>query len=196
MRKVIFESSISLDGFIEGPNGELDWLRQWDEPGGVTSLLSSFDTIFYGRKTYDKMGVPKLGENKISQNEEQFLWAVQGMRKYVFSRTLKHVDGNAMVIHENLEPEVKRIREEEGKNIWLCGGADILKTFARLDLVDEYLLSVHPVRLAGGKPLFEGRKIPLDLKLLDKHKLRSGVVILRYLPESRTNTTCYDGGSI
>ena len=196
MRKVIFESSVSLDGFIEGPNGELDWLLCADEPADIKSFLSSFDTIFYGRKTYDKMGIPKPGNEVFSGIGEQFLSAVQGMRKYVFSRTRKHVEGNAMVINENLEPEVRRIREEDGKDIWLCGGADILKTFTRLDLVDEYFLSVHPVILADGKPLFEGIRIPLNLNLVQEHKLRSGVVILRYVPVSRIKTISYGSRSI
>lgn len=196
MRKVIFESSVSLDGFIEGPNGELDWLLGADEPADINSFLSSFDTIFYGRKTYDKMAFPHLDDKTTSSVRKQFLSAVQAMRKYVFSRTRKHVEGNAMVIHQNLESEVRRIIGEYGKDIWLCGGADILKTFARLDLVDEYLLSVHPVILEGGKPLFQGIEVPSNLNLVEEHKLGSGVVILRYVPASRINTISYDGRSI
>jgi dihydrofolate reductase len=196
MRKVIFESSVSLDGFIEGPDGELDWLLCGNEPPDIKSFLSSFDTIFYGRKTYEKIGMPNAGDEIGSGIREQFLSALQAMRKYVFSRTRRHVQGNAMVVSENLELEVRRITEEDGKNIWLCGGADILKTFARLDLVDEYFLSVHPVVLAGGKPLFEGTKVPLNLNLVEEHKLRSGVVILRYIPASRINTISYGSRSI
>src|SRR5687768_18387650 len=111
MRKIIFESAISLDGFIEGPDGELDWLQRGDDSVDIAALISSFDTIFYGRKTYDRLGVPKWKEEKMSTGEEQFFLAVQAMRKYVFTRTMKHVEGNAMVIAENLESEVKRIRE-------------------------------------------------------------------------------------
>jgi len=196
MRKVIFESSISLDGFIEGPGGELDWLQQGQDAVDISAFLSSFDTIFYGRKTYDKIGVPKRKDARMGSKEERFLLAVEGMRKYVFTRTMKHVEGNAMVIGDNLEVEVKRIREEEGKNIWLCGGADILRTFARFDLVDEYFLSVHPIILAAGKPLFEGLRIPSNLKLVNRQKLKSGVLILQYIPESRLNTICYDSRGI
>jgi dihydrofolate reductase len=196
MRKIIFESAISLDGFIEGPDGELDWLQRGDDSVDITALISSFDTIFYGRKTYDRLGAPKWKDEKMSSGEERFFQAVQAMRKYVFTRTVKHVEGNAMVIAKNLESEVKRIREEEGKNIWLCGGADILKTFARLDLVDEYFLSVHPILLTAGKPLFEDIRIPLNLKLVNKQKLTSGVLILRYIPENRLKTICYDNRGI
>ena len=90
-----------------------------------------------------------------------------------------------MVVGDNLESEVQRIRAEEGKNIWFCGGADILKTFIRLDLVDEYVLSVHPIILMAGKPLFPEKKVPENLTLTAKHEMPSGVMILRYKPKSR-----------
>jgi len=185
MRKIIFQSSVSLDGFIEGPNGELDWLIRDEEASDVVEFLSDFDTIFYGRKTYEKMGVQEFMEPDLRAVEKEFLYILHGMRKYVFSRQKKHVSGNAMVVGRDLESEVLRIREEEGKNIWLRGGADILRTFADLDLVDEYLLIMHPVVLSSGKPLFWGMKKPLYLKLIRERNLKSGVVILHYKPESR-----------
>jgi dihydrofolate reductase len=185
MRKIIFESSISLDGFIEGPNGELDWLVFEQEAADAETFLCAFDTIFYGRKSYERLGLPPVPGIDISEAERNFVYALHGMRKYVFSRTKKHVKGNGMVISQNLEAEVKRIREERGKDIWLFGGSDLLKTFADLDLVDEYLLSVHPVLLGRGKYLFASGRTPRNLNLINKQNLASGVVVLRYLPESR-----------
>ena len=187
MRSVIFELSVSLDGFIEGPNGELDWLVYDEDVFDADAFLSAFDTIFYGRKTYEKMGVPEVTVSDLSEAEREFYYMLHGMRKYVFSRTEKHVRGNGMVVSENLEQEVMRIRDEDGKNIWFCGGADILKTFADLDLIDEYVLTVHPVLLSSGKPLFAGNKRPLNLRLTGKRDLKSGIVILHYKPESRLN---------
>ncbi len=192
MRKIVFESSVSLDGFIEGPRGELDWLRVDERPADVYQFLSAFDTIFYGRKTYERFAIADEAQ-WLPDREKQLRLLVGNMRKYVFSRTVKHVDGNAMVISDNLEAEVRRIRAEDGLNIWFCGGADLLKTFISLDLVDEYMLSVHPVTLSAGKPLFIGRKIPMDLKLVRQHKLKSGVVVLQYKPESRINKEVYHG---
>lgn len=194
MRKVIFESSISSDGFIEGPNGELNWLCPHARPASLRGFLSLFDTIFYGRRTYEKLGMVKLPE-EINGIDKEVAYAVLRMRKYVFSRTQTHVQGNGMVVREDLEPEVKRIREEEGKNIWLCAGPDLLKAFAVLDLVDDYLLSVHPIALRSGKPLFEGRKMPDGLRLVEDHKLKSGVIVMHYRPESRINRH-YDGRGI
>ncbi len=183
MRSVIFESSVSLDGFIEGPNGELDWLV--DEAGGPSQFLSAFDTIFYGRRAYERLGLPTVVSGAMPQDEKEWYYALHGMRKYVFSRTEKHVEGNGMIISENIEEEVRRIRQEDGKNIWFCGGPDILRTFIDLDLVDEYILSVHPVLLNEGKRLFTGKEKALSLQLTQRKRLESGVVVLHYKPESR-----------
>lgn len=186
MRSVIFESSVSLDGFIEGPNGELDWLISDDGAHfDIRRFVSSFDTIFYGRKAYEKIGIPKCVNASMPADEREWYYALYGMRKYVFSRSEKHVSGNGMVVSENIEEEVKRIRQEDGKNIWFCGGADILRTFVDLDLVDEYILSVHPVFLKHGKRLFTGNEKTLGLQLLSRTKLKSGVIVLHYRPESR-----------
>ena len=187
MRRIIFEASVSLDGFIEGPSGELDWIGSGDEPGSdgeAKRFLSSFDTIFFGRKAYEKIGLMHTVMG-LSASDKEFLYMMHGMRKYVFSRTAKHVPGNAMVISRDLKEEVTRIREEDGKNIWFCGGADLLKTFSALDLVDEYVLAVQPVLLKSGTALFPGSKRPLNLTLVDRRNLSSGVVILHYKPESR-----------
>jgi dihydrofolate reductase len=185
MRKIILELSVSRDGFIEGPNGELDWLRFDEGPCSPGSFMSDFDTIFYGRKAYEKFGVLPFIDHGFAEAEREFHYALYGMRKYVFSKTRKHVAGNGMIVSDNLEAEVRRIREEDGKNIWFCGGADIMNTFASLDLIDEYVITVHPVTLHSGTPLFEGREWPPNLSLIAKQNFISGLVVLHYLPESR-----------
>jgi dihydrofolate reductase len=185
MRKVIAEIAVSLDGFIEGPNGELDWLIFEDEVAYANNFLSRFDTIFYGRVAYEKFGVPRPIDPAQSEMEREFHNTVNNMRKFVFSRTVKHVAGNGMVVNHSVEAEIKRIRGEEGKGIWLCGGAEIIDTFADLNLIDEYILSVQPVILGAGKPLFKSRARPLPLKLLHIENLKSGVVIMRYAPERK-----------
>lgn len=185
MRKIVFESSVSLDGFIEGPSGELDWLVFDQQPADTLRRLSFFDTIFYGRKTYEVLNTARLYGRAGVESDRLAHDKLYGMRKYVFSRTEKHVEGNAMVVGEHLESEVQRIRAEEGKHIWFCGGADVLRTFARLDLVDEYVLSVHPVELMAGKPLFPGGRIPAELKLMKEYRMPSGIVVLHYKPHNR-----------
>src|SRR5687768_15246703 len=102
MRRIVFESSVSLDGFIEGPNGELDWLAFQPRPADVVTFVSVFDTIFYGRKTYETFNSTKPLQRARVWMEKPAHGALYGMRKYVFSRTEKHVEGNAMVVGDNL----------------------------------------------------------------------------------------------
>jgi dihydrofolate reductase len=185
MRKIIFGSAVSVDGFIEGPNGELDWLAYDEGIFDPVAFVSQFDTVFFGRKAYEKFAVSAAADRQWTTTRWLFHLTISHMRKYVFSRTEKHLAGNGMVISANIPAEVDRIRREQGKNIWFGGGANILNTMAALDLIDEYVLMVHPVSLGIGKPLFAGRKRPLDLHLLDQHRLPSGVMTLRYQPQSR-----------
>lgn len=190
MRKVIAEIAISIDGFIEGPNGELDWIgtgncHDEDKFLYANNFLKRFDTIFYGRVTYEKFGIARLESSSHSEAEQEFDNTLSNMRKYVFTRSIKHVPGNGMVISQNVDSEVKRIKDEEGKDIWLCGGANILTTFMSMDLIDEYILSVQPTILGSGKPFFENVTSRFNLKLLRMEKLNSGVVILNYKPVQR-----------
>jgi dihydrofolate reductase len=172
MRKIIAEIAVSLDGYIEGPAGELDWLLFDERPSGVQEFFSRFDVIFYGRVAYERLGA--YLNDKVCAPDCR-------IRKYVFSNTLKHVGGNGMVIGKNLLEKVKEIKEEEGKDIWLCGGAEIIQTFSALDLVDEYVLAVHPVVLGTGKSLFKKEKNRMYLKLQAAQYLDTGVVILTYI---------------
>lgn len=181
-----------MDGFIEGPEGELDWLFPHVEITDAAGCLTGFDTLFFGRKAYERLDRVRAEGGVAPNGRWPFADAAIHIRKYVFSRRRKHVAGNAMVISEDIEGEVRRIRKEDGKNILFCGGADLLRTFAALDLVDEYLLSVYPVLLGSGKPLFSEPAVPRKLRLLQKHKMASGIVRLHYIPLSRMTYQYYD----
>ncbi len=197
MRRVIFEVSISLDGFIEGPNGEMDWLvGSGDGLFDGQAFFDSFDTMFFGRKAYERIAIPPNAHALLREEDHEFFYLLHGMRKYVFSRREKHVRGNGMVVCDNLVEEVNRIRAEDGKNILFCGGADIFATFAELDLIDEYVLMVHPVLLRGGKLLFRDDGKSLGLELIGKQSLNSGVVILHYRPANRIKEVNYESRSI
>ncbi len=180
MRRVIFIVSVSLDGFMEGPNGELDWLVEEDGAFDTGDFFERFDTMFFGRKAYERMVVPQLSVSIMNAADRELFLMLHSIRKYVFSRGQKHVRGNGMVVNDNLKEEVDRIRDEDGKNILFCGGADIYSTFAELDLIDEYVLTVHPVLLVSGKSLFRHNAPPLNMELVGRRDLKSGVVILHY----------------
>ncbi|MBT1703694.1 dihydrofolate reductase family protein [Chryseosolibacter indicus] len=182
MRKLIAEIAVSLDGFIEGPDGELDWMLVEKDEDYLKTIKNRFDTIFYGRVSYERFGIAQPDEPFLSDQEKQLNDFIAKIRKYVFSYTAKHLPGNGMLVNENIETVVKRIKDEEGKDILLFGGPDILKTFIDLGLVDEYILALHPRILGAGKPLFRGITNQLSLKLLQTRRLKSGVVILHYRP--------------
>ena len=177
-RKVILDLAVTLDGFIEGENGEVDWCIM-DSEMGFTNFLNQIDTIFYGRKSYDSWGqhTPTIEDT----DAEKEMWGfVHSKKKYVFSKTQKGSDNKAVFINENVHEEVNKIKNKPGKDIWLYGGASLITTFIDLDLVDEFRLSVHPVVLGEGKPMFVDIKQRLDLKLIHSRTFSSGVVQLIY----------------
>ena len=169
MRKLILEVAVSLDGFIEGTNGEYDWCFN-DQDYGLTDFFYSVDTLFIGRKTYEMM----QGMDTTAQNE------FSGLKKYVFSKTLDKVKDGAILIKDNIESEVKKIKNENGKDIWLFGGAGLTASLLNSGLVDKIRLAVHPILLGSGKYLFSGISDRIHLKLADTNIYSSGLVALSY----------------
>ncbi|MEN2768227.1 dihydrofolate reductase family protein [Ornithinibacillus xuwenensis] len=178
VRRVILDLAVTLDGFIEGPNGEVDWCIM-DPDMDFTKFLNQIDTILYGRKSYDIWGqyIPKSEDS----DAEKEMWSlVHGKEKYVFSRTQKDANDQTIFINDNIVEEVKKLKEKLGKDIWLYGGSSLITTFIKLGLVDEFRLSVHPVVLGEGKPLFIDIQERLNLSLIDTKRFSSGVVQLIY----------------
>lgn len=180
MRKLVFQIAVSLDGYVEGTNGEMDWIERADDFEYANAFLSRFDTIFYGRVTYEKFGLPRRIEERATVAEREYMESINTMRKYVFSRKLKHVHGNGMMINGNAVSELKRLRDEVGKDIWLCGGPDLLKTLMDMSCVDEYIFAFQPVLLGSGKSLFRGPRMKVPLELIRSVTLNSGVAVLHY----------------
>lgn len=177
MRKIILDLAISLDGFIEGPNGEIDWCIM-DDDMDFGGFLSSIDTIFYGRVSYDMWG--NFQPNTNASETEQSIWSnVHSKKKYVFSGKPKQ-DTNATFITSDFERKVVEIQQQDGKDIWLYGGAKLIKTFINLNLINIYRISIHPIVLGAGKPLFENLKESMNLKLVRVNRFKSGVVQLIY----------------
>lgn len=178
MRKVILDLAVTLDGFIEGPNGEIDWCILEDDMGFDT-FLASVDTIFYGRVSYDAWG--NFEPDATASEAEKAIWkAVHTKRKIVFSGAARQ-DGKAEFVNsENLSDKVSELKKQDGKDIWLYGGAGLIKSFIDRNLVDSYRLSVHPTVLGSGKPLFEHLDQRINLKLADVRSFKSGVVQLIY----------------
>jgi len=179
MKKIILDLATTLDGFIEGPNGEIDWCIM-DDDMNFDGFLSNIDSIFYGRVSYDSWGNYQPDEN--AGSEEINLWeTIHSKNKFVFS-SQEREDQNATFINSDIAEKVTEIKQQEGKDIWLYGGASLIKTFIELNLIDVYRISLHPVALGSGKPLFEDLKSRLNLKLLKTNIFKSGVVQLIYEP--------------
>lgn len=179
MKKIIVDLATTLDGFIEGPNGEIDWCIM-DEDMDSDGFLENIDTIFYGRISYDAWG--NYLPEKNAAPEETKLWeTVHAKKKFVFS-TESREEENATFINDDIKEKVNEIKQQNGKDIWLYGGASLIRTFIQLNLIDVYRISVHPLALGEGKPLFEDLKERLNLKLIKTNVFRSGVVQLIYEP--------------
>ncbi len=178
-RKIILDLAVSLDGFIEGPNGEIDWCIMEDDMG-FDEFLAGIDTIFYGRVSYDMWG--KYRPATDASPAEVRLWqSVHAKKKYVFSSKPRE-DEHATYISSEIPKAVAEIKAQPGKDIWLYGGASSTKTFIHESLIDRYQLSVHPIALGRGKPLFETLDARLPLRLIKTRTFRSGVVQLVYEP--------------
>jgi len=179
-RKIILDLAVTLDGFIEGPNGEIDWLlgdENTDFGDIMNDILEGIDTIFYGRISYEKWGnyTPEEGGEKLMKAYEN----LHSKTKYVFSSTQKS-DGKAIFINSDIKEEVEKILQQPGENIWLYGGGKLITTFINLGLIDVYRLALHPVILGQGKPLFENIRTRVDLKLTGTKPAHSGVLLLTY----------------
>jgi dihydrofolate reductase len=188
MRKIIVQLAMTLDGYIEGPNGEIDWLVR-DEAtdfGDILSdILSDKDIIMYGRVSYDKWGNYQPGEN-LTQRTKDAYKLLHSKQKYVFSNSKKQDQTNAIFINRDIKARVLEIKRQAGKNIWLYGGAKTVSSFLNLDLIDEYRLAVHPVLLGKGKPLFENLTSRRKLILTDVRAHKSGVTLLKYRTDGAT----------
>jgi dihydrofolate reductase len=176
-RKIILDLAVTLDGFIEGKNGEVDWCIM-DPDMGFINFLNQIDTILYGRKSYDLWG--QFTPESEDDAEKEMWEAVHSKQKYVFSRTQTGTDNNAIFINNQVVEEVNKLKNIPGKNIWLYGGASLITSFMNLGLVDEFRLSVHPVILGEGKPLFIDIQERINLKLVHTRSFSSGVVQLIY----------------
>jgi dihydrofolate reductase len=177
-RRIILDLAVTLDGFIEGKNGEVDWCIM-DSDMGFIDFLHQIDTILYGRKSYELWG-QFTPESDVTETEKNLWDLVHSKQKYVFSRTQKGTDDKAIFINDQILEEVNKVKNKPGKDIWLYGGSSLITSFIKLGLVDEFRLSVHPVVLGEGKPLFMDIRERLNLKLVNTRSFSSGVVQLIY----------------
>lgn len=183
MRKLIYAINLTIDGCCDHTKGIVDdELLEYH-----TRLLRDADMLIYGRKTYQLMVPywPDIAKNPAGESKAdiEFARAFVATGKIVFSRTLdKAEETNTRIIRSNLQNEILKLKQEQGKNM-IVGGVDIPTQLVELGLVDEYCFVVHPVIAGGGRRLFDGINLPesLKLKLVDSTTLKGGQMALRYL---------------
>jgi dihydrofolate reductase len=186
MRKIISFMHISLDGFVAGPNGEMNWIQVDQEIfDHVGERISQTDAALYGRVTYQMMENywPNAGNKPgASKHDIEHSGWYKHAHKIVLSKTLKGAElTNTTVISDNLANELNKIRQGEGSEILLFGSPTATHALIEQDLVDGYWLFVNPVILGQGIPLFTGSKDKTKLKLLTTRQFSSGVTELNYV---------------
>lgn len=167
MRKVILFIAASLDNYIARKDGSVDWLFA-DGDYGFTEFYAGIDTIVTGRKTYDK-------------SKEYGGDPYKGKRLIVFTRSEKLNDENKTeFVNDDIVEFMRKLKNEDGKNIWLLGGGEITKEFLLNDLIDEIVVAIHPVILGEGIPLFYSIPKQTNLELTDHKIFKNGLVELFY----------------
>jgi dihydrofolate reductase len=183
MRKVIYGMMVSLDGFVAGPSGEIDWILIDEELHKyVNEQERGVDTWLYGRRMYQLMAQfwPTADEDPAAPSfiiEYSRIW--KKTPKIVFSQTLEHVDWNARLVRDDVAGEIGLLKAQPGKDIEVSG-AELASSIMRLGLVDEFRLYVQPVLLGTGKRMFPALADRINLRLVETRPFASGVVLLRY----------------
>jgi dihydrofolate reductase len=191
MRNIITTTWVTLDGFIAGPNGEMDWIGEiYDDAMGKyeSEIVSAADTLLLGRVTYESFAGswPHVPDNPdASEGEKDYARMLNAMRKVVVSRTLDRPQwNNSTLLHEVTPEAIEALKREPGRDILIYGSASLVGTLTQLGLIDEYQVLVHPVVLGGGKPLFAGLSDQVKLRLVNSTTHPSGVVRLTYRPRA------------
>ena len=166
MRKIVAGFAASVDGYIEGLKGEYDWIII-DEKIDFAEELKRFDTFLFGRRSYEaalKMyGGPQ-----------------EGITNYVFSTTLQEAEKGFVLVRDDVKAKMESLKEREGKDIALFGGANLLASFLDLRLVDEIAISFIPVLLGAGKPMVDVLKQKVWLSFLNSKRYGNGTLRVNY----------------
>lgn len=187
MRKLVLFLHTSLDGFVEGPNGEMDigWVSyDADLENYAKEVLSTADTVIWGRGTYQMMHSywPSVPSNpSASEYERNHAEWIEKTTKIVFSTTLEQVEwNNSRLVKENIEEEIKKLKQQPGEDMVILGSPRFAHHLMQLGLIDEYKITVSPVLIGSGLPLFHGIKEKVNLKLIENKIFDSGALGLVY----------------
>jgi dihydrofolate reductase len=170
MRTVTYGGACTLDGFIAGPNGSVDWLHFSPDVSAIMSAYwKTIDTLIMGRKTWEVAQSQGGGGGS------------SDMETYVFSRTLRSIDRPGVTLVSSDAGEfVRNLKMKKGKGICVFGGGDFARSLLEADVIDEVGLNVHPVLLGSGVPAFLDARRRIDLELIECRQLHGGCVYVNY----------------
>ena len=188
MRKLKLQMNTTIDGFVAGPNGELDWmiLDDNDENNYANDLIDSSDTILMGRKMTDEFVKywTDVVENQPESSWYEFAKKMVDTPKVVFTKTLDESPwANTTLAKGDLVDEVNQLKKQSGKDILAYGGAGFASSLIKENLIDEYYFFVNPVAIGKGKEIFNRVNETFKLKLIKSQSLESGVILQCYEPK-------------
>lgn len=173
MRKISLFIAISLDGYIAKPNNDLSFLKIVEKEGedyGYAKFTSAIDTLIVGRKTYDYV-FKEIGSSHYDNVERDI---------YVITRTPKPNKGRVTFYTGDIAELVKKLKSENGKDIYCDGGAEVINELLKLDLIDEYIISIIPILLGNGTRLFKDGRPEQLLELISSKSFDTGLMQLHY----------------
>ena len=177
-RNVILGMNVTLDGYVGGPDGELDWLWPTLDPAqgdDVTAFLRTVDTVLIGHNTYPEQAA------QWPRQSGEMADLLNSHTKIVFSSSLDKLEwSNSRLATADATTEIAKLKQQPGKHIFVTGGATLAQSLTRLGLIDEYKLAIHPVVLGAGKRLFADVPDTTRFQLVRTRSYDSGTVELHY----------------
>lgn len=187
MRTLKLQMQVSLDGFVGGPNGELDWMEwNWDDElnNYVATFTEPVDNILLGRKLAEGF-IPYWANAAQNPGHPDHTGAkkMDGTSKIVFSKTLRKSPWlNTKVVNGELVDEIKKLKKQEGQDIIVYGGAEFVSNLINAGLIDEYYLFINPIAVGKGLTIFKKLEDHLNLRLVESQSFPCGIVGFHYKP--------------
>jgi dihydrofolate reductase len=182
MRKLIYSMTMSLDGYIAGPGGNIDWSAPDEELHRFhNDQVRELGVHLLGRRLYETMVYWETADQDPSASEVtvDFARIWQALPKVVFSKTLDRVEGNTRLASAGVVEEVARLKEEPGGDL-AVGGAGLASELIERDLIDDYHVFIAPILLGGGTPYFPAMERRIKLELLERRTFSGLVEYLHY----------------
>jgi dihydrofolate reductase len=188
MRKIIVSNLVSLDGYLSGPNGEIDWfidIADKEFENYAVNLMNSVDTMLFGRVTYQLM--ESYWPTASPETEDpRIIAAMNNYSKVVFSNSLGQVYWkNSTLLPGGPVEEAAKLKQQQGKDMVVYGSGKLVSALTKAGLIDDYRIFVAPTILGKGNSMFEGIHDQLNLKLVDSHQFKNtGLCLLHYIKAS------------